>query len=153
MAGPTVSILLKEESNEHDKEEILVFIESISDKVHGNDFWVNGSPLGYVLRPDYPEEIDEYSSLKKIIGWSPKGIIGLYAMCNDNHDHFVLGKVALGISKIVSGKIAFHHLLKRYTEDNAILNNPGVVTYDSESILNPEVLELWLRHKDFCMVK
>lgn len=153
MAGPTVSILLKEELNDHAKEEILAFIKSISDKVNGNDFWVNGSPLGYVLGPDYPEEIDEYSSIKKIIGWPPKDIIGLYAMVNGNHDHIALCKVALGISTIGGGKIAFHHLLESYTEDSAILNNPGVVTYDSESILNPEVLELWLRHKDFYMVK
>jgi len=153
MAGPTVGILLKEELNEHAKEEILAFIQSVSNKVQGNDFWVNSSPLGYDLGPDYPEEIDEYSNIEKLIGWAPKEIIGLYAMCNGECDHIALGEVALGISRLVGGKVAFNHLLAGYTTDNAILNVPGVVTYNGESILNPEVLELWLRHKDFQMVK
>jgi hypothetical protein len=153
MAGPIVGILLKEELSEHAKEKILAFIQSVSNKVQGNDFWVNGSPLGYNLGPDYPEEIDEYSYIEKLIGWAPKDIIGLYAMCNGNRDHIALGEVALGISRIVDGKVAFNHLIAGYTTDNAILNNSGVVTYDGESILNPEVLELWLRHKDFQMVK
>ena len=95
MAGPTVGILLKEKLSEVAKCEILAFIESVANEVSGNEFWINGAPLGYEFGPDYPEEIDEYSEADALIGWVPKDIIGLYAMCNGERDHIALGEVAL----------------------------------------------------------
>ncbi len=153
MAGPTVGILLEEKLSENAKEEILAFIQSISNEVRGKDFWVNGGPLGYEFGPDYPEEINEYAPLRTLIGWAPKDIIGLYAMCNGERDHVALGEVAFGIAKLVNGKIAFGHLLSRYTQDAEILEDPGVVEYQEESIINPELFGRWLRHRDFQMVK
>ncbi len=153
MAGPTVGILIKEKLSESAKEQILGFIQSVSSEVQGKRFGVNGGPLGYEFGPSYPEEIDEYSGLEAIIGWAPKDIIGLYAMCNGDRDHIALGEVALGIAKIVNGKIAFCHELSRYTQDLEILENQGVVEYEQESIISPELFGVWLQHKDFRMVK
>lgn len=153
MAGPTVGILLKNKLSENGKEEILAFIESISNEVQGNNFWVNGGPLGYQFGPDYPEEIDEYAGCSSLIGWAPKDIIGLYAMCNGDRDHIALGEATLGIAKIVGGKIAFCHILGRYTNVPEILNDPGVMEYDQESIISTDLFERWLKHSDFRMVK
>jgi len=153
MAGPTVEILLKEKLSEVAKYEILVFIESVGDEVRGKDFWINGRPLGYEFGPDYPEEIDEYSEAGTLIGWVPKDIIGLYAMCNGERDHIALGEVTLGVAKIADGIIAFCDLLSRYTDDVDILNHPGGVKFEEESLISQDLFQRWLHHKDFRMVK
>ncbi|WP_428240775.1 DUF6368 family protein [Gynuella sp.] len=58
-----------------------------------------GGPLGYEFDPDYPKEIEKYAGASKLLGWPPKGIIGLYAMCNGNRDHKALGEIRFGIAK------------------------------------------------------
>ena len=74
-------------------------------------------------------------------------------MCNGERDHKALGKVTLGIVEIVKGKIAFCDTLARYTNDPEILNDPGVVEFDSESIISTQLFSRWLEHTDFGMVK
>ncbi|WP_444946598.1 DUF6368 family protein [Microbulbifer sp. VTAC004] len=153
MAGPTVGILLKEKLGDDAKREILAFIQSVSSEIRGNDFWVYGGSFGYEFGPDYPEEIEEYAGVSNLLGWLPKDIIGLYAMCNGDRDHQSLGEVTLGIAEIVNGSIAFCHVLSRYTSDPEILEHPGVVEYEHESIISRELFEQWLKHPDFRMVK
>ena len=74
-------------------------------------------------------------------------------MCNGERDHIALGEVTLGIAKIVHGRIAFCHVLSRYTDDPEILNDPGVVEFEEESLISLDLFERWLQHRDFRMVK
>lgn len=153
MAGPTVGILIRNKLDATARIEIMQYIQVLADKVRGEDFWVNGAPLGYELGPAYPGEINEYSGIEASIGWSPQDIIGLYAMSNGELDHRVLAYVALDIARMVDGRIAFSDLLCHYTEDLEMLNDPGVCEYEHESVLTPDLLRRWLEHDDFRMVK
>ena len=154
MAGPTVGILLKEKLNESVKEEILMFIHSVSNEVCDTDFRVNDRPLGYIFGPEFPEQIEYYSGVRgTMLDWAPKDIIVLYAMCNQEIDHISLGEVTLGITKIVDASIAFCDVLSSYTSDSEILKSSGVVEYGQESIISPQLFERWLKHQDFRMVK
>ena len=152
MAGPTVGILIKDELGDAARTEILAYVDRIADRVRGEDFWVDEAPLGYELGPAYPDEIEEYSGVKALIGWSPRDIIGLYAMSNRERDHRALAAVTLDIARIVDGRIAFSDLLGHYTKDSVMLNDPGVCEYEHESIITPELFERWLAHDDFRMV-
>ncbi|WP_431689217.1 DUF6368 family protein [Hahella sp. NBU794] len=153
MAGPTVGILIREKISATGKQSLHVFVTSISNAINGENFWVDSRPLGYAIGPEYAEEIAEYSRAHSVIGWEPKDIIGLYAMCNDAQDHILLGKVALSIARLFNGWIAFHNPLSLYTNDPDIVMDKGIIDIQGESLISPDLFERWLQHPDFCMVK
>lgn len=153
MAGPTVGILVSQKIDKKLTDEILKYIYEIAGEVRRNDFWVDGHPLIYSLGPDYPEELDDYIGIEKWLGWLPKDIIGLCAMCNDLEDHIVLGKITLAIAKIVNGSVMFGNSLNFYTSDPTILESKDYFEFEGESIIGVNLFSEWLSHKDFCMVK
>lgn len=124
MEGISAGVLVKYKLDELDKVRVLAYIRSISNEVGDTIFWVNGSPLGYELGSDNPRAIEEYSSCKKLIGWAPKDIIGLYVWSNSDKDRTALGEVASGIAEIVSGVSTFTKTLKRVSETMEELNDP-----------------------------
>lgn len=153
MAGPTVGILVSQKIDQKLTDEILKYIHEIADEVHRSDFWVDGHPLIYSLGPDYPEELDDYVGIENWLGWQPKDIIGLCAMCNDREDHIVLGEITLAIAKITNGSVMFGNPLNLYTSDPTILESKDCFEFEGESIIGVNLFSKWLSHKDFCMVK
>ncbi len=118
MEIPTAGILVQDKLDETAKEKVLAFIHSISNDVSANSFRVNGCLLGYELGPGYPEEMEEYSGSSTFIGWTPKDIIGLRVVSNDDKDHAVLDEVTAGIADAVNGIITFCHTLKTHLAAN-----------------------------------
>ncbi len=114
MEMPTAGILVQDKLDETAKEKVLAFIHSISTEVGAKSFRVNGCLLGYELGPGYPEEMEEYSGSSTFIGWTPKDIIGLRVVSNDDKDHAVLDEVTAGIADAVNGIITFCHTLKKH---------------------------------------
>jgi hypothetical protein len=153
MAGPTVGILVPKKLDEQTKRLVLEYVHKVSEQTNERNFWVSSRPFIYVLGPDYPEELDEYSELNKFSNWSPKDIIGVSAMCNDIIDHIELGKLTLEIANLVNGKIDFGNSLNYYTSDPLLLESKDLLEFEGESIIGIHLFSLWLKHADFRMVK
>ncbi|MEM6379227.1 MAG: DUF6368 family protein [Bacteroidota bacterium] len=124
MAGPTASILLETIPSEQTWIAIKKVIQRISDKVEGNDFWVrsttfinggiavvDGRPFGLerhtIDANHYEYSPQEISSIQEQTGFNPKFDLGLYAMCNQEVDHQILGELTLYLAETFSGMIDF----------------------------------------------
>ncbi|MES2824806.1 MAG: DUF6368 family protein [Pseudomonadota bacterium] len=153
MAGPTVGILVPIKIDQKISDEISKYIYERADEVRRSDFWIDGHPLIYSLGPDYPEELDDYSGIESSLGWQPKDIIGLCAMCNGREDHIKLGEITLAVARIVNGYVMFGSSLNFYTSDPAILESEDFFEFKDESIIGVDLFSKWLNHKDFYMVK
>lgn len=152
--GPTVGILLPQVLDDEAKSAILAMINDIADPVYGKKFWVNGCPLSYSFGPMYPELLDEeFLGVEERLGWHPKDMIELCAMCNGEDDHLELGNIALAVAKLVNGKVMFGNLLEAYTSDPQMLESMDFFNFDGVSIIGLEAFSKWLAHPDFCMVK
>ena len=175
MAGPTSSILLDTIPNEHIWGEIENIIRNISDKVEGNDFWVtstesiNGSVKNTDGRPfgiekhkidsnyyNYSEE--EISMIKDYVGFNPKFDLGLYAMCNREIDHKILGELTLYIADKFKGLIDFGGQISILLDE--ITGEIWEIPYETAggmtavyNVADVNFMKNWLSNKNFRMIK
>ena len=138
MAGPTSSILFESIPTKQTLGEIDNVIKKISDQVDGNDFWVvstksingtvvslQGRPFGiekHIIDSNYYEYTEEeISMIRKCIGFNPKYDLGIYAMCNQEIDHKILGEITLYFAEKFNGLVDFGGQL---TNQAAYFRNP-----------------------------
>ena len=153
MAGPTVTILLPYKLDSLPKPAVIELVAEISEKIEGEHFWVEGRPFAYGCGSDYSEDLLEYVELSSLLGWQPKDMVGLSAMCNGDQDHRLLGRITLEIARHLNGVIAFDGPMARYTSDSKFIETNETLKYGHGSILSVQNFEAWLSHPDFRMVK
>ncbi len=175
MAGPTSSILFDSIPSELTWEEIENMIKKVSNKVDGNDFWVintesingtvstaEGRPFGIVkhkIDADYYEYTEkEILQIKDYFGFNPKFDLGIYAMCNREIDHKILGEITLYLSEKFNGLIDFGgHLTcpidKMNGETWEILYETSGGMTAVYNVADVDFMKEWLNHKNFRMIK
>jgi hypothetical protein len=153
MAGPTVAILVSSELTEHQRRSIHSYVRSLANKVEGKDFWVEGRPFILVIGPEVEGELTEYEDIILLGVPLPRDIVGICAMCNSSHDHEILGAITEAICLIVGGHIAFGSPLQHYTSAPEMLEHPGLMEFNGQSIISLELFQRWRQHVDFRMAK
>jgi len=175
MAGPTSSIIFKSPPSESMWFEIMNMLQKISDKIDGDDFWVtstkpidgtviaNGQPFGIeknVIGSDYYDYSDEeIKTIQNLVGFAPKYELGIYAMCNGQVDHRILGELTFHIAKCFHGIVDFNGKLDK----DVIKGIPGKIwdiSYEISGgidanyhICDIEFMKNWLENENFRMIK
>ncbi|MDH3700736.1 MAG: DUF6368 family protein [Alphaproteobacteria bacterium] len=162
MAGPCATILLPAVLSPADREAILREISAIADSMEGADFWIDGHPFIAVfhgasedaaLQDAYRDEVAEYAGIQTPAGSPIRDFFGFCAMVNGDADHAELARLCIRFAERSGGLINFGHSLDRYTADRAILDHPGLDFCEGRHVFGPDLLQLWLQHPDFRMVK
>ena len=151
--GPATSILISETFTHALRAEVDVEIQSLSDTVNGEYFWINGAPFIYSFGWEYASEQDDYNGLKSKIGWVPQDKLIFAAMRNQQEDYIYLGDLCVRFSGMLKGYVDFGLPLSDYTSDETVLSHSEHIINDGTSFLGPALMEIWRHHKDFWMVK
>ena len=139
--------------NDAFQDELVAFVESIADRTQGQDFWIEGCPFVYSTEWAWEGHKESYKDLRDEAGWSPQSILNLGAMCNDGEDHKALGQICFALASHFNGLIEFGARLSEYTNDESILSCPAHFQIQGSSVLGPSLMNRWLQHADFAMVK
>lgn len=109
MAGPAASVLLREALHGAQVTDVRTQIADLADEVKGDDFWLDGRPFFVMFKEDYPGALDDLAKegLPMVLGWTPIGVLGFAAMCNDDLDHRLLAALCLRFAKNLDGLIDF----------------------------------------------
>ncbi|WP_417381151.1 DUF6368 family protein [Gimesia sp.] len=160
MAGPSAGIILPELLTQVKKNDILMYLESISSQVRGKyDFWIEDRPFLYTEGPESDEalQISIEEEVPEVIGWIPQDSIGFAAMCNSAQDHHILGELCLYFARELSGLIDFGWTLGNLTDYRGMLYE---IHYNKHNGLNmfyhmgdAEFMKYWLQHPWFHMIK
>ena len=175
MAGPTSSVLFETIPSELTWGEIENVILKISDKVEGNDFRVSttkpingtvekidGRPFG-IEKHEIDLEYYEYSEeeilmIKDYVGFDPKFDLGIYAMCNREIDHKILGELTLYLAEKFDGLIDFGGQISAKPKN--FKGRTWEIPYETSggmtavyNIADVDFMKDWLNSKNFRMLK
>lgn len=160
MAGPTAGIILPETLTRVKKNEIRLYLESISSEIRGKyDFSIEERPFLYTEGPEFEDELQVYieEEVPEVIGWIPQDSISFAAMCKSAQDHRILGELCLYFARELSGLINFGWTLGNLTDYRGMLYE---IHYNKHNGLNSfyhmgnaEFMEYWLQHPNFHMIK
>lgn len=198
MAGPIAAVLLRDKLTAAQLARIEADLKNISSELvkHSTQnwqFWVTTTrPLGgnysgeggpFGLEPSELElewEEVELSVLASRFGFRPQECLGLWAGCNDDQDHRILGELTFHLASLLNGLIDFGGALlpplprsmDPFRSDWMEIKSqfkemvswmPGLVVgleYETLSgrtwvrhVGDPPFMEAWLRHPNFRMVK
>jgi hypothetical protein len=175
MAGPTSAVLFETIPTEQIWGEIENVIHKISNKVEGNDFWVistefingtikktDGRPFGiekHKIDADYYNfSEEEILMIKNYVGFNPKFNLGIYAMCNSEIDHKILGELTLYLAENYDGLIDFGGQLTN--QPNELKGEIWEIPYETSggmmnvyNVADAEFLRNWLNNENFSMIK
>lgn len=176
MSGPGACILLRVALDADRVLKVRDEIRGLSSHVSGDDFWVDDRPFIVVFGPEHTERLDELrrSALPKLLGWTPRDILSIAAMCNQDMDHRLLGELCLRFATQLGGIVSFGGSLPGcgdlprdgpsaplreekldglagtlFTLSHLTLNDE----YATEHLGDVEFLRAWLKHPHFRMVK
>ena len=109
MSGPAASILLRCALDADCVREVRDAIRRRASGVSGDDFWVDDRPFVVVFGPEYPEDLDELlrEGLSAPLGWTPREVLTVAAMCNQDVDHRLLGELCLRLATQLGGIVSF----------------------------------------------
>lgn len=151
MSCYSVTVLTPCSFSDSDKERVVDFIQSLSDTVVENGFWICGQPFGLGF-PDLNEEEAELV----MQGWSPGGAVRLDTYCGSKINHIMLGVLASRLARMFNGWIELDGALA------CVTGNPAVLTYDGKAgrvqtssgadVISPGVMDYWLGHDDFRLI-
>lgn len=151
--GPAISILVREKLKNDLRSAVISKIHLLSDKVRGDDFWMEDAPFVYGFGWEMDVEQNEYNSLKDKIGWAPQDQLIFAALRNQPEDYFKLGDLCVTFTQMFKGYVEFGLPLSDYTQDRILLGHNEHVNFDQASLLGPSLMQLWRHHKDYWMVK
>lgn len=175
MAGPTSSILFDTIPSEQTLGEMKNVIQKISDKVDGNDFWVinteiihgtvktaEGRPFGiekHKIDLNYYEYTeDEILMIKDFVGFNAVFDLGIYAMCNREIDHKILGELTLYLAEKFNGLIDFGGHLTN--QSDRMKGKTWEIPYETSigmtavyNVADVDFMKDWLNNKNFRMIK
>ena len=175
MAGPTSSVLFDIIPSEITWREIENVIQKISGKVNGSDFWVintesingtvsivEGRPFGiekHKIDSDYYEYTEEeVLMIRDYVGFNPVFDLGIYAMCNREIDHKILGELTLYLAEKFNGLIDFGgHLIN---QPNTMKGKTWEIPYETVggmtavyNVADVDFMKDWLKDRNFRMIK
>ncbi|WOE77297.1 DUF6368 family protein [Pseudomonas protegens] len=155
MAGPTVRVLLPRKIDSSVKSLVRDCLAELADQpwTGSGSFFIEGSPMLYMLGSEYPEELAWYAGLAGQLGWLPEGILSLAAMDKDQLDHQRLGQATLALVRRLDGVVAFCASIHAYTRDSEFLAGLAIIEHEDESIFSAADFAAWLGHGDFRLVK
>jgi len=159
MAGPTASILVQRQVSEEQAALMRNKIAEMSNHIEGDDFWIEERPFLLIMGPEYEDELAEYSEdgFEELLGWLPTDIVSIAAMCNDQIDHVLLGKLCLRLGKVLEGIIDFGGQLPTDGHKHqGLYAMPYTAAAGHECVSHVgtlKFLEWWIAQPNFGMVK
>lgn len=174
MAGPCACVYLPTSIDASVIDAVRNTCASISDTVEGDDFWVTstisiygrytgeGRPFILTVNDASDELGDDVELFEDALGWRPQLAVGFAAMCNQQQDHQILAELCVFVCRRFGGVITMHgdfDLICRNREFRSqFFSHSGVATvvYDDDSrehLMSDELLELWMDHPEFRMLK
>ena len=173
MAGPVASVLLDIIPSKNGLKEIEDIIQKISDKVEEEDFWIidtkfidgtveikEGRPFGIKkkkidLEFDYSQE--EILWIKKYANFNPVFNIEVFAMCNREIDHRILGELTFYLAEKFNGLVDFEGQLEQSDDIEGKKWEIPYRTIDNEikfyNITDIVFMKNWLENNNFRMLK
>ncbi|MBN1911527.1 MAG: hypothetical protein JW818_17430 [Pirellulales bacterium] len=155
--GPTAGILVRNTLANKQQQAIRTAIAGLSEKVDGDNFWIQGRPLSVGFGP-CDEDEEDFKILCDKLGWTPQGCIDCSAGCNSDIDHRVLGEVCLHFVQLFNGVVDFCGELPA-----SALDGPGKLwSLPYQSVMgiqcishfsDAEFLAWWLQQPEFYMIK
>src|SRR5687767_3964244 len=106
MGGPTASVLFRDAFDSAAEAKCKKQL-GLCAATHGDDFEIQGRPFALSFGEDYAGQFSDLvdEGLEKVLGWAPKGAVGLAAMCNDEIDHRLLGMMCLRAARSFDGVV------------------------------------------------
>jgi hypothetical protein len=148
MSGPCISILAPNHLSNSDKKAIWNYLNSISNGVEGEDFWISGQPFVVIF-----EEADEEEKVLELNGWNPKSSISYCAICNNQTSHVLLATLAIKTAELIKGMIVLEGIT-RLTKSLVVLTLSGHIKINDEDyIVEPGFLCYWVGEPDFRLLK
>jgi hypothetical protein len=176
MAGPTASVLFDRTESEAVPLVRRARLACGSDGGDNQEFWLDGRPFvatnGFV-DPRMLAELVK-SGLPSLLGWTPKGVVVVAAMCNGAEDHRLLAQLCLAICEETGGIVGFGGALPfgadldgRGPARSSRVENPaglqGVLfstsyetaggSFATTHYAGAKLLRAWLEHPTFHMIK
>lgn len=141
-----------------------------------HELWIDGRPFLSTIGPEYPEALTDVveSGLPRLLGWTPRAVVTVAAMCNDAEDHRLLGRLCLALCEATGGIVAFGGALPFGPDVEGLapssplrVTNPGglagvllVASYETVSGAlatthygDASLLRAWLAQPTFHMIK
>lgn len=176
MSGPAASILSRCALDADRVREVRDVIRSVASRVSGDDFWMDDRPFVVVIGPESPDDLDELldAGLAQVLGWTPRGILTLVAMCDQVADHRLLGALCLRFATQLGGIVSFGGPLSGRgalprdrpstpLREDSVEGLAGTLftlsyptadhEYATAHLGDVELLRAWLTHPHFHMVK
>jgi hypothetical protein len=137
---------------------------------------VDDRPFVVVIGPESPDDLDEllHAGLAQVLGWTPRGILTLVAMCDQVADHRLLGELCLRFATQLGGIVSFGGSLpgrgvlprdrpSAPLREDSVEGLAGTLftlsyptadhEYATAHLGDAELLRAWLTHPHFRMVK